>query len=66
MNCIDIWYVIFAEGKKEKSGKKKAASGEESPSDDSTEEDSDNTEVEDPEGEIDMVIHVYTFVSNIK
>lgn len=58
--------VIFAEGKKEKSGKKKAASGEEIPSDDSTEEDSDNTEVEDPEGEIDMVIHVYTFVSNIK
>lgn len=62
MNCIEFWY-IFAAGKKEKSGKKKAASGEESPSDDSTEEDSDNTEVEDPEGEIDMVI--YTFVSNI-
>lgn len=64
MNCIEIWYVIFVEGKKEKFGKKKVVFGEESFLDDFIEEDLDNIEVEDLEGEIDMVI--YIFVLNIK
>lgn len=66
MNCIEIWYVIFVEGKKEKFGKKKVVFGEESFLDDFIEEDLDNIEVEDLEGEIDMVIYVYIFVLNIK